>query len=322
MDRIAEPLRRDGGVGRGRGPDRRPRRWSSTAGALRRDRVGPADGERPGEVGDPVRRARRRRRDRGAEKPSPPGPTPKRCWPPPGPTSPSSRGERAGRSRLRRSRAAARSTSTSPETPPRPPSGWWPRASPGTAASPSSASTPVAERTRLSAGARAGWGPRRHRTGRSRRRRRPVGRQSRRSPATDVDAAEIPSLDEVPVLAVAAAAATGTTTFRDVGELDREGERPAGRDDRARRGARRGAPAPRVTDWSSRGPEPSAPAPFRFDSRGRPPPGHGGDGRRARLPGRRGGAGRGRGRRPAIRPSWPTSTHLGGPGAWSPAEGQ
>jgi 3-phosphoshikimate 1-carboxyvinyltransferase len=36
---------------------------------------------------------------------------------------------------------------------------------------------------------------------------------------TDVAAAEIPSLDEIPVLAVAAAAATGTTRFRDVGEL-------------------------------------------------------------------------------------------------------
>ncbi len=37
--------------------------------------------------------------------------------------------------------------------------------------------------------------------------------------ATHVAAAEIPSLDEVPALAVAAAAATGTTTFSDVGEL-------------------------------------------------------------------------------------------------------
>lgn len=36
---------------------------------------------------------------------------------------------------------------------------------------------------------------------------------------TVVEAAEIPSLDEVPVLAVAAAAAEGTTIFRDVGEL-------------------------------------------------------------------------------------------------------
>jgi 3-phosphoshikimate 1-carboxyvinyltransferase len=37
--------------------------------------------------------------------------------------------------------------------------------------------------------------------------------------ATDVAAAEIPSLDEVPILAVAAAVAEGTTVFSDVGEL-------------------------------------------------------------------------------------------------------
>jgi 3-phosphoshikimate 1-carboxyvinyltransferase len=37
--------------------------------------------------------------------------------------------------------------------------------------------------------------------------------------ATDVPAAEIPSLDEVPALAVAAAIAVGTTVFSDVGEL-------------------------------------------------------------------------------------------------------
>ena len=36
---------------------------------------------------------------------------------------------------------------------------------------------------------------------------------------TVVEAAEIPSLDEVPILAVAAAAAVGTTRFRDIGEL-------------------------------------------------------------------------------------------------------
>ncbi|HLK45007.1 MAG TPA: 3-phosphoshikimate 1-carboxyvinyltransferase, partial [Acidimicrobiales bacterium] len=36
---------------------------------------------------------------------------------------------------------------------------------------------------------------------------------------TEVAASEVPSLDEVPVLAVAAAAATGTTTFLDAGEL-------------------------------------------------------------------------------------------------------
>ncbi len=37
--------------------------------------------------------------------------------------------------------------------------------------------------------------------------------------ATDVEAAEIPSLDEVPILAVAAARARGRSRFRDVGEL-------------------------------------------------------------------------------------------------------
>jgi len=47
--------------------------------------------------------------------------------------------------------------------------------------------------------------------------------------ATTVDAAEIPSLDEVPILAVAAAAATGTTRFRGVGELRvKESDRLAG----------------------------------------------------------------------------------------------
>jgi 3-phosphoshikimate 1-carboxyvinyltransferase len=46
---------------------------------------------------------------------------------------------------------------------------------------------------------------------------------------TVVEAAEIPSLDEVPILAVAAAAATGETTFRDVGELRvKESDRLAG----------------------------------------------------------------------------------------------
>ena len=37
--------------------------------------------------------------------------------------------------------------------------------------------------------------------------------------ATDIHAHELPSVDEVPVLVVAAAAATGTTAFREVGEL-------------------------------------------------------------------------------------------------------
>jgi len=46
---------------------------------------------------------------------------------------------------------------------------------------------------------------------------------------TEIDAAEIPSLDEVPILAVAAVAARGTTTFRNVGELAvKESDRLAG----------------------------------------------------------------------------------------------
>jgi 3-phosphoshikimate 1-carboxyvinyltransferase len=52
---------------------------------------------------------------------------------------------------------------------------------------------------------------------------------------TVVEAAEIPSLDEVPVLAVAAAAALGTTRFRDVGELRvKESDRLAGAADLVR----------------------------------------------------------------------------------------
>jgi 3-phosphoshikimate 1-carboxyvinyltransferase len=46
---------------------------------------------------------------------------------------------------------------------------------------------------------------------------------------TDVEAEEIPSLDEVPILAVAAAVAHGTTRFRNVGELRvKESDRLAG----------------------------------------------------------------------------------------------
>lgn len=47
--------------------------------------------------------------------------------------------------------------------------------------------------------------------------------------ATDVEGSEIPSLDEVPILAVAAAAATGTTRFIGIGELRvKESDRLAG----------------------------------------------------------------------------------------------
>jgi 3-phosphoshikimate 1-carboxyvinyltransferase len=47
--------------------------------------------------------------------------------------------------------------------------------------------------------------------------------------ATTVDASEVPSVDEVPILTVAAAAASGTTVFRGVGELRvKESDRFAG----------------------------------------------------------------------------------------------
>jgi 3-phosphoshikimate 1-carboxyvinyltransferase len=52
---------------------------------------------------------------------------------------------------------------------------------------------------------------------------------------TVIDASEIPSLDEVPILAVAAASAVGTTRFRDVGELRvKESDRLAGTADLVR----------------------------------------------------------------------------------------
>jgi 3-phosphoshikimate 1-carboxyvinyltransferase len=52
---------------------------------------------------------------------------------------------------------------------------------------------------------------------------------------TVVEAAEIPSLDEVPILAVAAAAAVGTTRFRNVGELRvKESDRLGGTADMVR----------------------------------------------------------------------------------------
>ena len=102
---------------------------------------------------------------------------------------------------------------------------------------------------------------------------------------TVVEAAEIPSLDEVPVLAVAAAAATGTTRFRDVGELRvKESDRLAGTAelvrafgaDGRRRGGRSGGGGTRGAAAAGRGRCP-----------GRPPDGHGRGHRRRRVPGRR-----------------------------------
>ena len=69
---------------------------------------------------------------------------------------------------------------------------------------------------------------------------------------TVVEAAEIPSLDEVPILAVAAAAAHGATRFRDVGELRvKESDRLAGHG-RTWSGPSGPPPRWRETTWSSR----------------------------------------------------------------------
>jgi len=138
--------------------------------------------------------------------------------------------------------------------------------------------------------------------------------------ATDVDAEEIPSLDEVPVLAVAAAAATGTTTFRDVGELVvKETDRLAATVALVEAvGGRARADGDRLVVEGSGA---LGPGPFEFDS--------GGDHRLAMAamvaalacPG--GGVVRGVA---AVGTSYPDFLahldDLGGPGTWSPAEGR
>ncbi len=84
---------------------------------------------------------------------------------------------------------------------------------------------------------------------------------------TLVDAAEIPSLDEVPILAVAAAAATGTTTFRDVAELTvKETDRLAATVALVEAcGGRARAEGDRLVVEGTGG---IGPAPVRFDGRG------------------------------------------------------
>ena len=94
---------------------------------------------------------------------------------------------------------------------------------------------------------------------------RAAGRPAARPPRCR--ASEIPSLDEVPVLAVAAAVAEGTTVFSDVGELRvKEVDRLAAVAGHGR-GLRCAAPRSRATRWRS----PAVGGPLRgarFDSRG------------------------------------------------------
>jgi 3-phosphoshikimate 1-carboxyvinyltransferase len=83
---------------------------------------------------------------------------------------------------------------------------------------------------------------------------------------TVVEAEEIPSLDEVPILAVAAASALGTTRFRDVGELRvKESDRLAGTVDLVR--AFGGAAEAEGDDLVIHGPGTALRA-GRFDARG------------------------------------------------------
>ena len=104
-----------------------------------------------------------------------------------------------------------------------------------------------------------------------------AARRRRRPPSL------VPSLDEVPILAVAAAAATGTTTFLDVDELRVKETDRLGRDAPARRRARRdrAALAGDALVVDGLGTARALPA-LRVRRDGRPPHGDGRGGRRDR----------------------------------------
>ena len=282
MDRIAEPLAADGGDGDGPGralPAAAHRRRRAAA----RDRVDPADGQRPGEVGASCWPGCRPAgetvvRERGGH----PGPHRGDAGRRPGPTS---RSSPWGAGRVVRVRPSALSP-LDLDGPRRP--------FPGRLLGGGRLPRPR-ERGRRRARLR------RRRPHRLRRRPRSAWGRGRRSSATGptgrptsrpgagplaatvVEAAEIPSLDEVPVLAVAAAAAAGTTVFRDVGELRvKETDRLAGRWPRwAAFGAEAEAAGDDLVVAGRRLARRLAPGTVRQP--GRPPHGHGG---------RRGGAGR------------------------------
>ncbi len=216
MDRVAEPLGLMGATRDGPGATL-PAAAARPGRRAARHRLDLQGGQRPGEVGHPPGRALGRAGRRSCARRSPPAPTPRRCWPRRGPTSRSSPGARAA------SCASGRRPSQPVE-----------RTVPGDPSA--SAFFVVAgcvvpgERgrrgRRLQRAGPAGLrlGPAAH--GRSRSRSLPgePGTTTIRAPAgplraTEVRAGEIPSLDEIPALAVAAAVAEGTTVFTDVGEL-------------------------------------------------------------------------------------------------------
>ena len=245
MDRVAVPLRLMGADGRGPhralpAPAHHPGRRAA------RHRLHHADGQRPGEVVRAAGRPRCRGRHRGARAGAHPAPhrgaAGLRCG--------ATLTEEDGPGTATWCGCARRpwhpSSSTCPATRPRPPSGSWPPASCRAATSPSSASTWGAAGA-ASSTCWPAWGP-------------TIDEVPATGPGdlaatadivarfgplqgTEVDAAEITGLDEVPVLAVAAACAVGRHGVSRRGGAAGEGVRPPGRRGRAR--APRSGPGPR-----------------------------------------------------------------------------
>ena len=123
----------------------------------------------------------------------------------------------------------------------------------------------------------------RHAGARGPRHRRPSGPPAGPLTATEVRASEIPSLDEIPALAVAAAVAAGHDGLHRRGRAAGEGGRPAGGRGRHGRGLRR--PAPRIDgDTLAITGRRRAAARRPLRQPGRPPHGHGGRRGRAGRP--------------------------------------
>ena len=218
MDRMAVPLRLMGAQVDGRQGGRFPP-LAVRGGQPARHRVHAPGAQRPGEIGRyflPVWGPRGRRRCTSR---CPPVPTPRKCSPPPAPTSRCTQAG-AGSSVVLRPSALHATTSMSPPTLPKPPSGSSlpasPRERPGAGATSTSAGAGPASSTCWCA-----WGrdlelvnedPVRHTAD--------IHVQAGPLVATDVGGAEVASLiDEIPVLSVAAAFAEGTTRFSGAAEL-------------------------------------------------------------------------------------------------------
>ena len=303
MDRVAEPLGRDGGRGRRAAATAACPRSPSPAG--RCDGIDYTPPMASAQVKSAVLLAGiwPPRGRRWSASRSPPGPTPRRCWPRPGPDITS----RAGRARDGWSGSAAGAAGPGAclrarrSVPGRLLDRGQRRSSPA-AWSPWRASTWAPSGSASSACSSDGG----HHRGRGGGR----GTGSVTSytcllQGTVVEADEIPSLDEVPILAVAASRGPRHDPVPRRRRAPGQGVRPAGRHGGAGHGPSAGRPPSTATTWWSRGPG----ARFRpavFDAAGRPPDGHGrGGGRRACATGPRHAPRSPGGRRwpPAIRPS-------------------